>query len=57
MARPFRNRLENDRLSDEQRECIENGNEAAEVYGWYADECLGESEMEDSPPEPTDRRL
>ncbi|MBO4248975.1 four-helix bundle copper-binding protein (plasmid) [Halomicrobium sp. IBSBa] len=34
-------------LSDEQRECIEHCNEAAEVCEWCADECLGESEMEE----------
>jgi hypothetical protein len=36
-----------DRLSDEQRECIENCNEAAEVCEWCADECLGDEEMEE----------
>lgn len=36
-----------DGLSDEQRECIENCNEAAEVCEWCADECLGESDMEE----------
>ncbi|NIC00887.1 four-helix bundle copper-binding protein [Halobacterium sp. R2-5] len=36
-----------DSLSDEQRECIENCNEAAEVCEWCADECLGESDMEE----------
>ena len=35
------------RLSEEQRECIENCNEAAEVCEWCADESLGDSEMEE----------
>jgi len=35
-----------DHLSDEQRECIENCNEAAEVCEWCADECLGSEDME-----------
>ncbi|QLG26244.1 four-helix bundle copper-binding protein [Halorarum halophilum] len=35
-----------DSLSDEQRECIENCNEAAAVCEWCADECLGEEGME-----------
>ncbi|WP_123537301.1 four-helix bundle copper-binding protein [Halosimplex salinum] len=35
-----------DRLSDDQRDCIENCNEAAEVSEWCADECLGDAEME-----------
>lgn len=35
-----------DRLSDEERECIEICNEAAEVCEWCADECLGDEEME-----------
>jgi len=35
-----------DRLSDEERECIEICNEAAEVSEWCADECLGDEEME-----------
>lgn len=35
-----------DHLSEEQRECIENCNEAAEVCEWCADECLGQEEME-----------
>jgi hypothetical protein len=35
-----------DSLSDEQRECIENCNEATEVCEWCADECLGDAEME-----------
>lgn len=35
-----------DRLSDEQRECVENCTEAAEVSEWSADECLGSEEME-----------
>lgn len=34
-----------DRLSDEQRECIEICNEAAEVSEWCADECIGNEEM------------
>ena len=33
-------------LSEEQRECIEKCNEAAEVCEWCADECLGDSPME-----------
>ncbi|WP_436931936.1 four-helix bundle copper-binding protein [Halosimplex halobium] len=36
-----------DRLSDEQRECIENCNEATEVCEWCADECLGDADMEE----------
>ena len=36
-----------DRLSDDQRECIENCNEAAEVCEWCADECLGDPDMEE----------
>ena len=32
-------------LSDAQRECIENCNEATEVSEWCADECLGDSDM------------
>ena len=36
-----------DRLSEEQRECIENCNEAAEVCEWCADECIGEEGMEE----------
>jgi len=35
-----------DSLSDEQRACIENCQEATEVCEWCADECLGDSEME-----------
>ncbi|WP_255195370.1 four-helix bundle copper-binding protein [Halorarius litoreus] len=34
-------------LSDEQRDCIENCNEAAMVCEWCADECLGDSDMEE----------
>lgn len=34
------------RLSDEQRECIENCTEAAQACEWCADECLGDPEME-----------
>lgn len=34
-------------LSDEQRDCIENCNEAVEVCEWCADECLGSEEMEE----------
>lgn len=34
-------------LSDEQRECIEICDEATEVCEWCADECLGETEMEE----------
>ncbi|WP_058365514.1 four-helix bundle copper-binding protein [Haloparvum sedimenti] len=33
-------------LSDDQRECIENCNEAAEASEWCADECLGDPDME-----------
>jgi len=36
-----------DSLSDGQRECIENCNEATEVCEWCADECLGDTEMEE----------
>jgi hypothetical protein len=36
-----------DRLNDEERDCIENCNEAAEVCEWCADECLGSEEMEE----------
>ncbi|AUV82633.1 four-helix bundle copper-binding protein [Salinigranum rubrum] len=36
-----------DGLSDEERECIEICNEAAEVCEWCADECLGDEEMEE----------
>jgi hypothetical protein len=36
-----------DNLSDEQRECIENCNEATEVCEWCADECLGSEDMEE----------
>jgi len=36
-----------DRLSDEQRECIENCEEASEVCEWCADECLGDADMEE----------
>jgi hypothetical protein len=35
-----------DRLSDEQRDCIENCNQASEVSEWCADRCLGSEEME-----------
>jgi len=35
-----------DGLSDEQRACIENCQEATEVCEWCADECLGDPEME-----------
>jgi hypothetical protein len=35
-----------DRLSEEERECIEICNEAAEVCEWCADESLGSEEME-----------
>ncbi|MDZ5809939.1 four-helix bundle copper-binding protein [Halorubrum sp. AD140] len=34
-------------LSDEQRECIENCNETAQICEWCADECLGDSDMEE----------
>jgi hypothetical protein len=34
-------------LSDDQRDCIENCNEATEVCEWCADECLGDPEMEE----------
>lgn len=33
-------------LSEAQRECIENCNEAAETSEWCADECIGEEGME-----------
>lgn len=33
------------RLSDEQRDCIENCTEAAEVCEWCADECVGDEGM------------
>lgn len=36
----------NDRLSEEQRECIETCTETVEVCEWCADECLGSEEME-----------
>ena len=36
-----------DRLSDEQRNCIENCKEATEVCEWCADECLGDADMEE----------
>lgn len=36
-----------DSLSDEQRDCIENCTEAAQVCEWCADECLGKSDMEE----------
>ena len=36
-----------DSLSEAQRECIENCNEAAEVCEWCADECLGDPDMEE----------
>ncbi|SFR64687.1 four-helix bundle copper-binding protein [Halogeometricum limi] len=35
-----------DHLIEEQRDCIENCTEAAEVCEWCADECLGDEEME-----------
>lgn len=35
-----------DHLSDEQRDCIELCNQAAEVCEWCADECLGDEGME-----------
>lgn len=34
-------------LSTEQRECIENCVEAAQACEWCADECLGDSDMEE----------
>jgi len=34
-------------LSDEQRDCIENCSEAAQVCEWCADESLGSEEMEE----------
>lgn len=34
-------------LSDEQRTCIENCNEATEVCEWCADESLGDADMEE----------
>ncbi|WP_135302595.1 four-helix bundle copper-binding protein [Haloarcula amylovorans] len=36
-----------DRLSEEQRECIELCTQAAEVCEWCADECLGSEDMEE----------
>lgn len=36
-----------DHLSDDERECLENCFEAAEVCEWCADECLGSEEMEE----------
>ncbi|WP_144905572.1 four-helix bundle copper-binding protein [Halobellus captivus] len=36
-----------DSLNDEQRECIEVCNEAAQVCEWCADECLGDADMEE----------
>ncbi|MFC5972661.1 four-helix bundle copper-binding protein [Halomarina salina] len=33
-----------DHLSEEQRECIDNCNEAAQVCEWCADECAGHGE-------------
>jgi hypothetical protein len=36
-----------DHLTDEQRECIELCNEAAEICEWRADACLGEEAMEE----------
>ena len=33
-------------LTDEERDCIENCNEAAQVCEWCADECLGSQDME-----------
>lgn len=36
-----------DRLSEDERECIELCNQAAEVTEWCADECLGSAEMEE----------
>lgn len=36
-----------DRLTDDQRECIEICNQAAEVTEWCADECLGSEQMEE----------
>jgi len=36
-----------DRLTDDERECIELCNEAVEVCEWCADECLGDSDMEE----------
>jgi len=36
-----------DRLSDEQRECIENCEEASAVCEWCGDECLGDADMEE----------
>jgi len=35
-----------DHLSEAERECIENCNEAAETSEWCADECVGEEGME-----------
>ncbi|MBX0297967.1 four-helix bundle copper-binding protein [Haloarcula nitratireducens] len=36
-----------DHLSEEQRDCIENCNAAAQVCEWCADECLGSEDMEE----------
>jgi hypothetical protein len=36
-----------DRPSDDQREYIENCNEATEVCEWCADECLGDADTEE----------
>jgi len=36
-----------DRLTDDERECIEICNEATQVCEWCADECLGDEEMEE----------
>jgi hypothetical protein len=34
-------------LNDEQRDCIENCQEASEICEWCAEECLGDPEMEE----------
>lgn len=34
-----------DHLSEKERECIENCNEATEIAEWCADQCLGDEEM------------
>ena len=36
-----------DRLDEEERDCIEICNEAAQVCEWCADECLGDADMEE----------
>lgn len=36
-----------DHLSEAERECVENCNEAAQACEWCADECLGDDEKEE----------